>query len=94
MFLSCVKGKHGPLSFSFLWDVLQAQKLIELEEMKGVDVQVEEEPEGEMLVGLVGEALRPPGMNTTASFLSFLMYLGSIPLCGNLFYIRSSLATR
>ena len=61
--------------------MLQAQKSIELEEMKGVDAQVEEEPEGEMLVGLVGEDLRPPGMNTTISFLSFfsLVYLAAAP---------------
>ena len=38
--------------------------------MKGVDVQEEEEPKGEMLVGSGGEALRPPGRNTTISFLS------------------------
>ena len=49
--------------------MLQAQKFIELEEMKGVDPQAEE-PKGEMLVGSGGEALRPPGMNTTISFLS------------------------
>ena len=42
--------------------MLQAQKLVELEELKGVDVQAEEEPEGEMLVGSGGEALRPAGM--------------------------------
>ena len=31
---------------------------------------MEEEPEGEMLIGLGGKALRPSGMNTTICFLS------------------------
>ena len=76
---SHIKGKHYshnmPLMFSFLWDVLQVQKFIELDEMKRLDVQAEEEPEGEMLVGLGGEALRPPGMNTTICFLSLSWYI-------------------
>ena len=38
--------------------------------MNGVDVQAEQEPEGEMLVGIGGEAFIPPGMNTTIRFLS------------------------
>ena len=38
--------------------------------MKGLDLQVEEESEGEMLVGLGREAFRPLGLNTTISFLS------------------------
>ena len=50
--------------------MLQAQKLTELEVMKGLDVQVEEEPNGEMLIGSGREALRPLGMNITISFLS------------------------
>ena len=50
--------------------MLQAQKLTELEGMKGLDAQAEEESKGEMLVGLGGEALKPPDMNTTISFLS------------------------
>ena len=70
------------------------QKLTEWEKVKGVDAQVEEEPEGEMLVSSGREALRPLDMNTTISFLSFLVYLGSSPLCGDLFYIGRSLATR
>ena len=43
--------------------MVQAQKLTELEKMKEMDVQTEEEPEGEMLVGSGAEVLRPPGMN-------------------------------
>ena len=38
--------------------------------MKGLDLQVEEESEGEMLVGLDREDLIPLGLNTTISFLS------------------------
>ena len=38
------------------------QKLLKLEE---VEVKVEEEPEGEAIVGSSGKELRPPGMGTT-----------------------------
>ena len=38
------------------------QKLMKLEE---VEVKVEEEPEGEAIVGSNGETLRPPGKGTT-----------------------------
>ena len=34
-----------------------------------------EGPEGEMLIGSGGEALRPPGMNTTISFLSLSWFI-------------------
>ena len=48
--------------FPFLQDVLQAQKLLKLEE---VEVEVEEELKGEGIVGSSGQALRPLGMGTT-----------------------------
>ena len=38
------------------------QKLAELDGIVRTDVQAEEEPEGETIMGLGGEALRPPGM--------------------------------
>ena len=41
--------------------MLQAQKLLKLEE---VEVKAEEEPEGEIIVGSSGEALRPTGKCT------------------------------
>ena len=41
--------------------MLQAQKLVKLEE---VEIKVEEEPKGEIIVGSGGEVLRPPGEDT------------------------------
>ena len=45
---------------SFSYSVLQAQKLIMLEEIAGPEVQAEEDPKGEEIVGSGGEALKPP----------------------------------
>ena len=56
------------------------QKLLKLEE---VEVKAEEEPEGERIVGLSGEAYRPPGKGTIftkINFLSVWVYLGQQPL--------------
>ena len=44
-----------------MWNVLQLQKLMKLEE---VEVKAEEEPERDLIAGLSGEALRPPGKGT------------------------------
>ena len=71
--------------------MLQAQKLIKLEVITGAKAQAQEEPEGEILVGAGGEAVRPPGMNTISFPISFLLcffflvYLGSSPSHGSLF---------
>ena len=48
--------------------MLQAQKLVRLE-IAGLEEQAEEEPEGEEIVGLSGEALKPP--TTGIPFFSF-----------------------
>ena len=61
---------NGVLSL-FLWNVLQAQKLLKLEE---AEVEAEEEPKGEAIVGLSGEALRPLGMGTTFTHINFLSF--------------------
>ena len=53
----------GHCCFLFLQDVLQAQKLVELEGIVGAEIKAEEEPRGETIVGPGREALRPPGMN-------------------------------
>ena len=45
------------------------QKLVKLEE---VEVKAEEEPEGEIIVGSGGEALRPPGEHTTYTLINSL----------------------
>ena len=60
--------------------MLQAQKLTALEGMKGLDIQAEEEPEWEMLVGSGPEALRPLGMNTTICFLSLSLHIWTAAL--------------
>ena len=43
---------------------MQAQKLLKLEQ---VEIKAEEEPKGEIIVGSSGEALRPPGEDTTST---------------------------
>ena len=53
----------------FQLEVLQVQKLLKLEK---VEVKVEEEPEGEVIVGSSGETLRPPGKGTTFTQINFL----------------------
>ena len=50
-------------------DMLQVQKLLKLEE---VEVKMGEEPEGEIIVGLSGQALRPPGKGATFIWINFL----------------------
>ena len=47
----------------FFRDVLQVQKLVELEGIMGAKIKAEEESEGETIMGPGGEALRPPGIN-------------------------------
>ena len=42
------------------------QKLADVKEMTG-EIKEEEEPEGEVLVGPEGEALRPPGIIVVSS---------------------------
>ena len=60
--------------------MLQAQKLLKLEE---VDVKVEEDPKGEIIVELSGEALRHPGKDfTKVNVLSVWVCLGSSPISG------------
>ena len=56
--------------------MLQAQKLIELEGTTGTEVEVEEEPEGESIVGSGREAPRPPGMNIVHFFNKLSLFLG------------------
>ena len=60
MALSCIRECTESLLFLFLKSMLQAQKHIRLEEIAGLEKQVEEEPEGEEIVGSDGEALKPP----------------------------------
>ena len=45
------------------------QKLLKLKEVK---VKAEEEPREEIIVGLSGEALRPPGKGTTFTQINFI----------------------
>ena len=52
--------------------MLQAQKLLRLEEVK---IKAEEEPKGEVIVGPSGEALRPLGMGNTFHCNKFLLSL-------------------
>ena len=64
---SCINVKIGccslvDYSLLFLLGVLQAQKLLKLEEVK---VKAEEELKGEVIVGSSGEVLRPLGTCTT-----------------------------
>ena len=83
---------HIKYEILFSWDMLQVQKLLKLEE---VEVKVEEEPEGEAIVGLSGDALRPPGMGTTFTHMNpslFECTWTAAPLV--VFYIRSSLVVR
>ena len=47
----------GPIYGFLSQSVLQAQKLISLEEIAGPEGQAQEEPEGEEIVGPSGEAL-------------------------------------
>ena len=49
--------------------MLQAQKLLKLEE---VEIKADEEPEGEIIIGLSGEVLRPPGKDTTFTQINLL----------------------
>ena len=49
--------------------MLHAQKLLKLEK---VEAKAEEEPEGEIIVGSSGEALRPPGKGTSFTQINFL----------------------
>ena len=59
---------------------------MKLEEVKA---RAEEEPEGEIIVGSNGEALRPPGKGTTftqVNSLSVQVYLDSSPLRGLLYW--------
>ena len=74
--------------------MLQAQKLTELEGMKGLDMQAEEEPEGEMLVGSGREARGPPSMNTTIHFLSLSLCIWEAAPFVVICYIGSSFTTR
>ena len=62
-------------SLILLWGMLQAQKLLKLEE---VAVKAEEEPEGEVIVGSSGEVLRHLGTGTT-------FHLDKYPLCLSVF---------
>ena len=55
--------------------MLQVQKLLKLEE---VEVKVEEEPKGEVIVRSSGEVLRPPGAGTT-------FHPDKFPLCLSVF---------
>ena len=54
--------------------MLQAQNLAKAEEMTVVEMKEKEEPEGEALVGLKGEALRPPGITMVSSPTHFLTF--------------------
>ena len=54
--------------------MLQAQKLAKVEKMAGAEMKEEGEPEGEMLVGPGGEALRPPCITMLSSPTHFLTF--------------------
>ena len=59
--------------------MLQAQKLLRLEE---VEAKAEEEPEEKVIVGSNGKALRPMGMGNTFTLINFFsvwVYLDSSP---------------
>ena len=43
--------------------------------VREVEVKVEDEPEGEIVVGSGGEALRPPGKGTTSTLINSLFVL-------------------
>ena len=86
---------YWTLFMVFFQDVLWAQKLEKVEEMTGAEMQEEEmEPEGEALVGLEGEALRPPGIMVYSPplFLTSLFWQvsGQQTPCSFLSVLRSS----
>ena len=74
--------------------MLQAQKLIKLEGIAGMEAQAEEESKGETLVGSGGEAVRLPVMNKFSTISSFLGVYGQQLILRYSFYIGRSLATR
>ena len=75
---SHVRGRHCyynrlHLLFSFL-GCAASTKAREVEKLTGAEIKEEEEPEGEMLVGPEGEALRPPGITMVSSPTHFLTF--------------------
>ena len=50
-------------------------KLVDLGGTAGTEMKTEEEPEGETIVGSVGEALRPPGMNIISVSNKFSLWM-------------------
>ena len=74
-------------------ECVASTETVKLAGIAGTEVQAEEKPDGEILVASGGEALRPPGMNTKISFLSFSWGIWAVVvvIC---FTLGASLATR
>ena len=78
---SHIKGGHWDynwplLFFPFLYDVLQAKKLVELEGIVGTKVKAEEEPEDATIMDSGRDALRPLGMDIISFSNKFSLSFG------------------